>query len=297
MEIQAMKTNTDYFEMLKGSLSGGVHYNFRTHGKEHLSFIEKAHQSRVWDIEGNEYLDLYAKFGAMVVGHGNPDYNDFLKAQIDKVVSINHSDLDLEACELIKERFPSMELMRFCLSGTEAVQNAIRLARAYTKKDLFLRIEAHYHGNSDNIMGGKLNGTGDPYPIEFKGDPRGTEGRLKGAFRDQSMMVKWNDMENTENVIQRYHDRIAAFILEPILINGGGIAPDIEYLRKVRQLCSQYNIVLIYDEIITGGARVILIDALVGRVVFPFITPCKDFLGRRDVTGACRRCPLIAPRA
>lgn len=145
----------EYNQRVKQRLPGGVHYNFHLPWEETPLHFTRAAGSRVTDMNGREYLDLYARFGALIVGHGNEEYNDSLKETIDRVLSVSHCDLDAEALELIHQYVPSAEMIRFGLSGTEIVQNALRLARAWTGKNRFVRFEGHYHGNSDNIMGAR----------------------------------------------------------------------------------------------------------------------------------------------
>lgn len=268
--------NYKYFEKLKKSLAGGVHYNFKTLGEESPKYFKKGQGSRIWDIEDNEYLDFYAKFGAMILGHNHPELNQALIEQINTLIAVNHTDQEVAVCELIQKYFPSFELMRFGLSGTEVIQNAIRLSRAYTGKTKFLRFEGHYHGNMDNIMGGKYNDVSEiPYPIDFTGDPRGTKGRVPGIFEKESYLIPWNDLEKLKNTLELYGHEIAAIITEPALINGGGIAPKEGYLAEMRKLCDQYGIVLIFDEVITG-----LRFGLSGAQGFYKVKPDLTILGK-----------------
>lgn len=252
MEKYNLVKSNEYNGRLKKILPGGVHYNFCTPWAETPIHFVKGARSRLWDMDGNEFLDFHAKFGAMLIGHNNPRYQEFLRNFLDRVLAVNHCDIDEEVCEMLTGLIPSAEMVRFGLSGTEMVQNALRLARAYTGKNMFVRFEGHYHGNADNIMGGKWVDPDYPVPVEFKGDSRGTEGRAKNIMQDQSFLLPWNQPAVLEEVVSKYADRIAAIITEPILINGGGFMPQPGYLEKMRELCDRYQIVLIFDEIITG---------------------------------------------
>lgn len=242
----------NYNERVKKLLPGGVHYNFRLPWEETPLHFKKAADSRLWDMDGKEYLDLYARFGAFIVGHSNQEYQESLKEIIDRVLSVSHCDLDAEALELIAKFIPSAEMIRFGLSGTEIVQNALRLARAYTGKNRFIRFEGHYHGNADNIMGGKVTNHSDLIPKDYLGDFKGTAGRAKDAMESQSYLLPWNNAEILEALLSRKADEIAAVIMEPVCVNGGSVMPAAGYLEKVRALCDQYHVVLIFDEIITG---------------------------------------------
>lgn len=241
-----------YNQRVKQHLPGGVHYNFHLPWEETPLHFAHASRSRVTDMNGREYLDLYARFGALIVGHGNEEYNECLKDTIDRVLSVSHCDLDAEALELIHQYVPSAEMIRFGLSGTEIVQNALRLARAWTGKNRFVRFEGHYHGNSDNIMGGKTPRTGLPVPSDYPGDMKGTQGRARDVMESQSYLLPWNDAARLEELFVEHGDDIAAVIMEPVCVNGGGVMPAPGYLQKVRQLCDYHQVVLIFDEIITG---------------------------------------------
>ncbi|WP_434750023.1 aspartate aminotransferase family protein [Paenibacillus amylolyticus] len=243
---------TEYNQRVKQHLPGGVHYNFHLPWEETPLHFTHASRSRVTDMNGREYLDLYARFGALIVGHGNEEYNECLKDTIDRVLSVSHCDLDAEALELIHQYVPSAEMIRFGLSGTEIVQNALRLARAWTGKNRFVRFEGHYHGNSDNIMGGKMPRTGLPVPSDYPGDMKGTQGRARDIMESQSYLLPWNDAVRLEELFVEHGDDIAAVIMEPVCVNGGGVMPSPGYLQKVRQLCDHHQVVLIFDEIITG---------------------------------------------
>jgi len=171
---------------------------------------------------------------------------------LERISATNLGSTEYEAAEMICKYVPSAEMVRFSLSGTEAVQNALRLSRAYTKKNKFVRFFGHYHGNADNILGGKMGDLANPIPIEFEGDFYDTEGKAKGILQDQSFILPWNNLEVLENLLQNHHSEIACLIMEPICINGGGIVPLQGYLEGVRNLCDKFNVVLIFDEIITG---------------------------------------------
>lgn len=242
----------EYNKRVKELLPGGIHYNFHLPWEETPIHFVKAENSLLWDMDGNEYLDLYARFGSLIIGHGNQEYNESLKEMIDRVLSVSHCDLDAEALELIAKYIPSAEMIRFGLSGTEIVQNALRLARAWTGKNRFVRFEGHYHGNADNIMGGRAPRNGEPIPTDYAGDLKGTAGRAIDSLESQSYLLPWNDVEILEELLIKKGDEIAAIITEPVCINGGGVMPAPGYLKKVRELCDRYNVVLIFDEIITG---------------------------------------------
>ncbi len=218
---------------------------------ERVIAFQKGNGSRVWDLDGNEYLDLFSKFGALIVGHQNPRYNEALKDCIDRVLAVDQCHLESEVCERIVHLIPCAEMVRFGLSGTESIQNALRLARAYTGKQKFVRFIGHYHGSADNIMGGEVKDPRYPSPSPGEG-AYDTEGRDPEILQRQSFLIPWNDSPVLEELLSNCAQEIAALIMEPIAINGGGVLPKTGYLEKVRELCSRYGVVLIFDEVITG---------------------------------------------
>ncbi|MCX8131689.1 MAG: aminotransferase class III-fold pyridoxal phosphate-dependent enzyme [Clostridia bacterium] len=233
-------------------LAGGVHYNFRRSWDATKVHFTDGQGTRAWDLDGNEYLDFFCKFGANILGHKNPEYIDAIKGALDRVVATSLAYMEYDLCKKICEIFSSVDKVRFSLSGTEAVQNALRLARGYTGKPKFIRFISHYHGNSDNIMGGKPADNIDYYPVEYNGDPRGTYGRALDIMGKQSYMLPWNDAKILKSFVETHKDELAAIITEPICVNTKSMTPSSEYLTALRDLCTQNNIVLIFDEVITG---------------------------------------------
>jgi trans-AT polyketide synthase/acyltransferase/oxidoreductase domain-containing protein len=243
----------EYYKKTWDLLPGGAHYNFADPERALVIPFNKGRGSRVWDLDGNEHLDLFCKFGALFVGHHNEQYNEALMKYMAKVTSVDTCDLEFDVCETLTENIPSAEMVRFGLSGTEAVQNALRLARAYTGKNRFIRFQGHYHGNADNVMGGrKRKDMQWPTPEEFKGDMMGTAGRSDHILEEQSFILPWNDIDALDSVLSAHGDKVAAVLMEPICMNGGGILPKLGYLEKAKALCEKNNVVLIFDEIITG---------------------------------------------
>lgn len=266
-----------YNEKLKQYLPYGNHYNFRYLGKNRECHFVKGYKSRLIDLDGNEILDLNCKFGANILGHCNERFSNALKDAIDTLIATNLSDLDYEVCQKLCYCIPSAENVRFSLSGTEAIQNALRLARAYTGKNRFLRFTGNYHGNADNILGGVVENNDYPIPVDRQ-EGNATKGRAIDCLESQSFVISWNDIDILRECIEKYHSEIAAVITEPISINGGGVFPKKGYLEEMKKLCLQYNIVLIFDEVITGF-RVGLGGAQRELGVLPDITILGKALG------------------
>lgn len=220
-------------------------------------FAVRGEGSRIWDVDGNEYIDYMCGAGPGIFGYSNREYIDALKENLDTlyylVSGAAQTPMEIDVAEKMVTHVPCAEKVRFCLSGTEAVQLAIRLARAYTKRRYFIRFEGHYHGWLDNVLGGLVDeGTVEmPFAVESDMDPLGTEGRDPGAF-EQSFKLPWNDIEALETVLRRYGEDVALIHMEPILCNSGCCSPRPGYLERVRELCDEYGIVLSFDEVITG---------------------------------------------
>lgn len=249
----SMNESKSYYKKTWDLLPGGAHYNFGDPQRSLVIPFNKGRGTRVWDLDGNEHLDLFCKFGAMFVGHNNLEYHGALRKYMDKVTSVDTCDLEYDVCKTLTTHIPCAEMVRFALSGTEAVQNALRLARAYTGKNRFIRFHGHYHGNADNVMGGRKRADLTwPTPEMFKGDLLDTKGRADHVLEEQSFMLPWNDIDALETTLRNHGDKVAAVLMEPICMNGGGILPRKNYLQQTKDLCEKHNVVLIFDEIITG---------------------------------------------
>lgn len=276
-----IEKSNEYNKKVEKYLAGGVHYNFRRSWDATKIHFKDGKGTRAWDLDDNEYLDFFCKFGANILGHKNIEYTDAIKNALDKIVATNLSYVEYDVCKKICNSIKSVDKVRFSLSGTEAVQNAIRLARAYTRKDKFIRFISHYHGNADNIMGGKPADNIEYRPIEYNGDPRGTFGRFTDIMASQSYLLPWNDVDKLKDFVEKHHTELAAIITEPICVNTKSMTPSQEYLDALRNLCTKYNIVLIFDEVITGF-RV----ALGGAQSLFGITPDLTILGKAIAGGA-----------
>ena len=248
--------NNEFFERAIRVMPG-PQSNLRTPVGVKPLFIVKGEGSRLWDVDGNEYVDFMCGVGPGILGYSNGEFIQTLKDQLDTlyylVSGAAQTPMEVELAEKFQEHVPCADKVRFCLSGTEAVQLAIRLARAYTKRPYFIRFEGHYHGWLDNVLGGLVDDrtSGKPFAMEGDQDPLGTEGRSPGAFQE-SFKIPWNDIRVLERVLERYGKEVAMVHMEPILCNAGCCAPKPGYLERVRELCDQYEIVLSFDEVITG---------------------------------------------
>ena len=250
--------NTELWERAQ-KVMPGMHSNLRQlgYGFRKPHFIVRGKGAHIWDVEGRDYLDYVMGLGPGILGHGNEEYVEALKKQLDSMcfgASGTYAvPLEVEWAEKFVRHIPCAEKVRLSVTGSEAVQLAIRLARAYTGRRYFIRFEGHYHGWLDNVLGGMVNDNPIAMPFAYESalDTLATEGNDPEAFL-QSFKLPWNDIGIVERVLEKYGEQVALIIMEPINCNGGCCMPLPGYLERIRELCSKYGIVLCFDEVITG---------------------------------------------
>ena len=260
-------------------------------------FIVRAEGCHLWDADGKEYIDFVLSAGPLIFGHNNPEYIQALKQQLDVLWSLNstiyqEAAIEVEAAEKIAQHVPCAEKVHFNPTGTETVQLALRLARAYTRRPYFIRFEGHYHGWFDNILGGSVAETTEEKPFPIENPETLTAAGRDPASLKQGFLLPWNDADVLEQVLKKYGEEVALVIMEPILCNAGCCPPRQGYLEKVRELCTKYGVVLCFDEVITGF-RVGLSCAQGMLGVTPDIAtfgkamagglPLAGFAGRKDM--------------
>lgn len=220
------------------------------------TYIERGEGVRLWDVDGREYIDYMIAAGPGILGHSNRAYIHAVTDQLNRlyysVSGATQTPMEIELAEKIVKHVPCAEKVRFCLSGTEAVQLAIRLARGYTGRRIFIRFEGAYHGWLDNVLGGitSEDPLKNPHPFFSKDDPMGTEG-LDTATFDQSFRLPWNDHDVIEKVIGKHWREVAMVLVEPVQA-AGCFEPKPGFLGFLRRLCDQYGILLCFDEVVTG---------------------------------------------
>lgn len=218
---------------------GGVNSNVRLAVKDR--FIVRGSGSRVWDLEGNEFIDYLLGQGPNFLGHANPEILDAVTAAMhDGMLFGAQNPLEIEAAERVLDAIQWAEQLRFNVTGTEAVQTAIRVARANTGKNKFIRFQGHYHGWLDNVLASTKLGVGKPVSL----------GQPMSALSD-CLVLPWNDLDAVRKAIIDDPD-IAAIITEPMMVNSGAIVPETGFLEGLREICTEKKIVLIFDEVITG---------------------------------------------
>lgn len=290
MEKYSINHSKEIVERQKEMLPGGCHFNF--HGTKMVQNIiySNAEGSRIWDVDGNEYLDLYAKSGTMILGHCNKVLNSRINNALEHIVSVNDTETTERVLEKIRKCIPSMEMIRFGLSGSEVIQNALRLARAYTGKQKIVRFHGHFHGSGDNVLGNLF--TNEYQPYDDLTEANSTEGRFEGAL-NETLILPWNNITILEKILKDRSGEIAALLMEPIMVNNGSIMPSADYMKQVRRLCDMYNVLLIYDEVITGfrvglgGAQgmfdIVPDITVVGKAISNGVIPVSAFGGKREI--------------
>jgi glutamate-1-semialdehyde 2,1-aminomutase len=221
-------------------------------------FVDRMQGARVYDLDGNEYVDYMCALGPIIVGHCHPQYVDGLKACIDKMSPtigsyVLATEMEIELADKLKRHIPCAEEIKFVVTGSEAVQLAIRLARAYTQKRYVIRFSGHYHGWFDNVIGLLMDPdpAGMPFGVDSPRDYYGTEGRDPEALK-QTFILPWNNIQAVRDCLEKYGDQVAMIHCEPIAYNHFGLMPQPGFLKQLKELCEEYNVVLSFDEVITG---------------------------------------------
>ena len=253
MEKNKYIQSANLLERAKKVMAGGVSSEFRKYNHPHAIFYTHGEGSRVYDVDGNAYLDFTLSQGPLILGHSHPHVLKSVHeySQQGQLFAGQHIK-EIELAETINRLVPSAELMRFCLDGSEAVQAALRVARAKTGRKKFLRFEGHYHGWLDNMCFGisapsavALGSREEPEVFPW------TDG-LPDRVKDEFIIAPWNDIELLKEIIARHHQEIAAIITEPVMCNNGCIMPVEGFLQGIREICDQHGMALIFDEVITG---------------------------------------------
>lgn len=241
------------FERAQRSLAGGVSSEFRKANAPHPLVYTRAEGVHLIDADENEYLDFALSQGPLVLGHSHPEVLAAVEraSRAGQLYAALH-EAEIELAEKLQQIIPCAELMRFSLTGSEADHTAIRVARAVTGRQKFLRFEGHYHGWFDNVAYG-INGA-SLEALGAREHPNAlawTQG-LPDRARDEFIVLPWNDLALVERTVEQRRDELAAIITEPIMCNTGCIEPAPGFLQGLRALCDRYNIALIFDEVITG---------------------------------------------
>lgn len=225
-------------------LAGGVSSNFRLGISPTPLVLERGEGACLIDADGNRLIDYYLSMGPMILGHNPPDVIAAVKAQLERgILYGGQSGLEAEAARLVCEMVPCAERMRFCSSGSEAVQAALRIARGATGRRVVVKFEGHYHGWFDNVLWSTTPPPGATGPVA------GSRGQIPDAAVDIAVLP-WNDAAALEARLAK--GDVAMVIMEAAMCNQGSIFPKAGYLEAAREACTKHGTVLVFDEVITG---------------------------------------------
>ncbi len=241
--------------------------------------------ARIWDADGKEYIDYVLSWGPLVLGHAHPMVLDALEAAMRDGTSFGMpTELEVSLGELIRNRMPHVEMMRFVSSGTEATMSAVRLARAFTGRDAILKFEGCYHGHADSFLVKAGSGVATLGLPNSPGVP--------SALAELTLNAPFNNLEIARSLVRGAKNGVAAIIVEPVVGNSGFIPPNPEFLSGLREIADEFGALLIFDEVMTGfriayggayerfGVRADL--TTLGKVIGGGL-PAAAYGGRRDV--------------
>lgn len=279
--------NQQLFEKSQQLIPGGVNSPvraFRSVGGTPV-FFKKGLGSKLWDVDGKEYIDYINSWGPMILGHAHPEVIKAVQEVAANSLSFGApTGLELEIAELIHQLVPSMEQVRLVSSGTEATMSAIRVARGFTKRNKIVKFEGCYHGHSDALLvkaGSGLLTFGEP-----------SSAGVPPEVAAHTLTLEYNNTTQLQELFAKVGDEIACVIIEPVVGNMNLVVPHMEFLKMLRELCTQHGTVLIFDEVMTGF-RVHLGGAQALYGIKPDMTtlgkviggglPVGAFGGRKDI--------------
>ena len=277
----------EIFRRATDVLVGGVNSPvraFRAVGGDPI-VVDHASGARLWDADGNEYIDYVCSWGALILGHAHPKVVEAIADQARRGTSYGMpTELEVGLASRVRSALPSCEKLRFVSSGTEATMSAVRLARAATNRDLIIKFEGCYHGHSDSFLSEAGSGLATLGIAACPGVPQ--------ALAALTLNAPYNDVAAVEKLFDQHRDKIAAVVVEPVAANMGVVAPLPDFLRNLRDLSTRHGALLIFDEVITGfrvcygGAQTMFGIApdltTLGKIIGGGL-PVAAYGGRRDL--------------
>jgi len=282
-----MNRNETLFSRAQKTIPGGVNSPVRAFGSVGGTpcFFVRGEGSSVWDADGRRYLDYVGSWGPLILGHAHPHVVSAVQEAAEKGLSFGApTEGEVELAELLVELVPSLDMVRLVSSGTEATMSAIRLARGFTGRDVLIKFEGCYHGHSDSLLvkaGSGMLTFGNPSSAGVPAD-----------LAQHTMVLDYNNPQQLVDAFAKHGDRIACVIVEPVAGNMNLIRPTPEFLKVMREQCTQYGAVLIFDEVMTGfrvglgsaqGLFGITPDLSTFGKVIGGGMPLGAFGGRRDI--------------
>jgi glutamate-1-semialdehyde 2,1-aminomutase len=239
--------STQLFKKAKKYIPGGVNSPvraFKSVGGDPI-FIKSGKGSKLYDVDGNEYVDYIGSWGSHLFGHNPSFIIDALSKAIEQGTSYGApTELEVKMAQLITELVPSVEMVRMVNSGTEATMSAVRAARGFTNRDKFIKFEGCYHGHADYFL---IKAGSGALTLGVPTSPGVTK-----ANASDTLLADYNNIQSVKDLVRNYRDQIAAVIIEPIAGNMGVVQANEDFLVELREICNEEGIVLIFDEVMTG---------------------------------------------
>ncbi|GAK12587.1 glutamate-1-semialdehyde 2,1-aminomutase [Geomicrobium sp. JCM 19039] len=246
--MRTFNNSKQAYEKAKPIMPGGVSSPVRAYssvGMDHGIYMKSGNGAHITDLDDQTYIDYVLSWGPLLLGHADPVVVEHLKKTTELGTSFGASHtMETELAELVIDRVPSVEMVRFVNSGTEATMSALRLARGYTGRNKIVKMEGNYHGHGDSLLIKAGSGVATLGLPDSPGVPEGTA--------SNTLTVPYNDLDSLQLVFEKYGDDIAAVILEPVAGNMGVVLPEEGFLQGVRHMTKEYGSLLIFDEVMSG---------------------------------------------
>jgi len=245
--LRNFEKSHEIYEEAVNLLPGGVNSPVRAFKSVNMAPIvmESGKGSKIYDADGNEYIDYVLSWGPLILGHANDRVVGKLKEVVEKGTSFGaNTEIENKLAKLVIERVPSIEMVRMVNSGTEATMSAIRLARGYTGRDLIMKFEGSYHGHGDSLLIKAGSGVATLGLPDSPGVP--------SSIASNTITVPFNDLDSVKLAFEKYGKNIAAVIMEPVCGNMGVVPPENAFLQEMRKITEQNGSLLIFDEVMTG---------------------------------------------
>jgi glutamate-1-semialdehyde 2,1-aminomutase len=245
--MRSYKKSIEAFKEAQTLMPGGVNSPVRAFKSVNMDpiFMERGKGSKIYDIDGNEYIDYVLSWGPLILGHANDRVVEELKKVAENGTSFGAPTImENKLAKLVKERVPSIEIIRMVSSGTEATMSVLRLARGYTGRDKILKFEGCYHGHGDSLLIKAGSGVATLGLPDSPGVPEG--------IAQNTLTVPYNDLESVKLMFEKYGKDIACIIVEPVAGNMGVVPPLPGFLEGLREITTQYGALLVFDEVMTG---------------------------------------------
>ena len=247
MTVQDFSKSAALFEQAQQLIPGGVNSPVRAYRSVDMEppFIQRAQGSRVYDVDGNEYIDYVGSWGPMILGHAHPQVVAAVQEAAASGCSFGApTELEVQLAQRIVDAFPAMEMVRMVNSGTEATMSAIRLARGYTGRDRIIKFSGCYHGHGDSLLVKAGSGAMTFGVPDSPGVP--------ADLAKHTLTLPFNDLDAVRQALEQHAGQIACVILEPAVGNMGLVKPDDGFLEGLRQVTREHDTLLIFDEVMTG---------------------------------------------